>query len=159
MYASNGDGFVEQDLITGDIRELSLDEFPSPEELYHRYMTESNKSEVEEKVILEPYYYVPGYKQPRYYQRIAVDRTVNAVAGGNDRVLLVCATGTGKNFMAFQIIYRLWKASIKKKILFLADRNVLVDQTISGDFKPFGNKLNLHQNENEWLGSFRKMIH
>ena len=147
VYASNGDGFVEQDLITGDIRNLSLDEFPSPDELYHRYLSESDKSDVEEKVMLEPYYYVPGYKQPRYYQRIAVNRTVDAVAGGQDRVLLVCATGTGKTFMAFQIIYRLWKAGIKKKILFLADRNVLVDQTISGDFKPFGGKMTKVENK------------
>lgn len=147
VYASNGDGFVEQDLITGDIRNLSLDEFPSPDELYHRYLSESKKTDVEEKVMLEPYYYVPGYKQPRYYQRIAVNRTVDAVAGGQDRVLLVCATGTGKTFMAFQIIYRLWKAGIKKKILFLADRNVLVDQTISGDFKPFGGKMTKVENK------------
>ena len=141
VYASNGDGFVEQDLITGDIRNLSLDEFPSPDELYHRYVNEMNFSETGAKALLEPYYWVPGYKTPRYYQRIAIDRTVNAVASGRDRVLLVCATGTGKTFMAFQIIYRLWKAGIKKKILFLADRNVLVDQTISGDFKPFGGKM------------------
>ena len=124
VYASNGDAFVEQDLITGDIRNLSLDEFPSPDELYHRYITEMNFSEMSEKALLAPYYWVPGYKTPRYYQRIAIDRTVNAVACGRDRVLLVCATGTGKTFMAFQIIYRLWKAGIKMKILFLADRNV-----------------------------------
>ncbi len=147
VYASNGDGFVEQDLITGDIRNLSLDEFPSPDELYHRYVNEMNFSETGEKALLEPYYWVPGYKTPRYYQRIAIDRTVNAVARGRDRVLLVCATGTGKTFMAFQIIYRLWKAGIKKKILFLADRNVLVDQTISGDFKPFGGKMTKVENK------------
>ena len=147
VYASNGDGFVEQDLITGDIRNLSLDEFPLPDELYHRYVSEMNFSETGEKALLEPYYWVPGYKTPRYYQRIAIDRTVNAVASGRDRVLLVCATGTGKTFMAFQIIYRLWKAGIKKKILFLADRNVLVDQTISGDFKPFGGKMTKVENK------------
>ena len=147
VYASNGDGFVEQDLITGDIRNLLLDEFPSPDELYHRYVNEMNFSETGEKALLEPYYWVPGYKTPRYYQRIAIDRTVNAVASGRDRVLLVCATGTGKTFMAFQIIYRLWKAGIKKKILFLADRNVLVDQTISGDFKPFGGKMTKVENK------------
>ena len=147
VYASNGDGFVEQDLITGDIRNLSLDEFPSPDEMYHRYVNEMNFSETGEKALLEPYYWVPGYKTPRYYQRIAIDRTVNAVASGRDRVLLVCATGTGKTFMAFQIIYRLWKAGIKKKILFLADRNVLVDQTISGDFKPFGGKMTKVENK------------
>ena len=147
VYASNGDAFVEQDLITGDIRNLSLDEFPSPDELYHRYITEMNFSEMSEKALLAPYYWVPGYKTPRYYQRNAIDRTVNAVACGRDRVLLVCATGTGKTFMAFQIIYRLWKAGIKKKILFLADRNVLVDQTITGDFKPFGGKMTKVENK------------
>ncbi|MDS0526076.1 DEAD/DEAH box helicase family protein [Clostridium sp. SHJSY1] len=141
VYASNGDGFIEQNLITGEVRELSLQEFPSPEDLYRRYIKDKNLNEVEEKAALEPYYYVPNYKKPRYYQRIAVNRTVDTVAKGQNRVLLVCATGTGKTFMAFQIIYRLWKAGIKKKILFLADRNVLVDQTISGDFKPFGGKM------------------
>ncbi|GLB31540.1 hypothetical protein LAD12857_34630 [Lacrimispora amygdalina] len=141
VYASNGDGFVEQNLITGEVKNLSLEDFPSPEELYQRYCKDKNIDSNEEKALLEPYYYVPGYKTPRYYQRIAINRTVDAVASGKDRVLLVCATGTGKTFMAFQIIYRLWKAGIKKKILFLADRNVLVDQTISGDFKPFGGKM------------------
>ena len=148
VYASNGDAFVEQDLITGEVRDLSLDEFPSPEELYQRYLLETNTTETGEKALLEPYYWVPGYKRPRYYQRIAIDRTVNAVAGGKDRVLLVCATGTGKTFMAFQIIYRLWKAGLKKKVLFLADRNVLVDQTMTGDFKPFGGKMTKVTNKN-----------
>jgi type I restriction enzyme, R subunit len=147
VYASNGDGFVEQNLITGEVRELSLNEFPSPENLYNRYIKDKNITDIEEKAILEPYYYVPNYKQPRYYQRIAINRTVDAVANGRQRVLLVCATGTGKTFMAFQIIYRLWKAGIKKKILFLADRNVLVDQTISGDFKPFGGKMTKVENK------------
>ena len=141
VYASNGDGFVEQNLITGEVRELSLNEFPSPEELYKRYLIDNNIGEAEEKVILEPYYYVPNYKTPRYYQRVAINRTVEKIAKGENRALLVCATGTGKTYMAFQIIYRLWKAGVKKKILFLADRNVLVDQTISGDFKPFGGKM------------------
>ena len=147
VYASNGDGFIEQNLITGDIRELSLEDFPSPEELFQRYLQDRKITETGKKALLEPYYYVPGYKTPRYYQRIAINRTVDAVAGGQDRVLLVCATGTGKTFMAFQIIYRLWKAGVKKKILFLADRNVLVDQTISGDFKPFGGKMTKVENK------------
>lgn len=147
VYASNGDGFVEQNLITGEVRNLGLDEFPSPDELYQRYMIDMHISETGEKALLEPYYYVPGYKTPRYYQRIAINRTVDAVANGKDRILLVCATGTGKTYMAFQIIYRLWKAGIKKKILFLADRNVLVDQTISGDFKPFGGKMTKVENK------------
>lgn len=141
VYASNGDGFVEQNLITGEVKNLSLEEFPSPEALYQRFRKDKGIDEVEEKAILEPYYYVPGYKTPRYYQRIAINRTVEAVSGGRNRALLVCATGTGKTFMAFQIIYRLWKAGLKKKILFLADRNVLVDQTITGDFKPFAGKM------------------
>ena len=147
VYASNGDAFVEQDLITGDIRNLSLDEFPSPEELYQRYVKSMHLSETEKKALLEPYYWMPNYKEPRYYQRVAIDRAVGAVASGRKRLLLVCATGTGKTFMAFQIIYRLWKAGIKKKILFLADRNVLVDQTISGDFKPFGSKMTKVENK------------
>lgn len=146
VYASNGDGFVEQNLITGEVSELRLEEFPSPEDLYRRYLKDKNVTDAEEKVLLEPYYYVPNYKTPRYYQRIAINRTVDAVAKGQDRVLLVCATGTGKTFMSFQIIYRLWKAGLKKKILFLADRNVLVDQTISGDFKPFGGKMTKVEN-------------
>lgn len=137
VYASNGDGFVEQNLITGEVKNLALDEFPSPEELYERYIKDKKISALEEKVLLEPYYYVPNYKKPRYYQRIAINRTVDAVAKGQNRVLLVSATGTGKTFMAFQIIYRLWKSGVKKKVLFLADRNVLIDQTMSGDFKPF----------------------
>jgi len=146
VYASNGDGFVEQNLITGEVNELALHEFPSPEALYNRYLTDMHITGVVEKAMLEPYYYVPGYKKPRYYQRIAINRTVEAAANGRDRVLLVCATGTGKTFMAFQIIYRLWKAGLKKKILFLADRNVLIDQTITGDFKPFGGKMRKVEN-------------
>jgi type I restriction enzyme, R subunit len=148
VYASNGDAFVEQNLITGEVRELKLEEFPSPEELYQRYLIDKNINEAEEKVILEPYYYVPNYKTPRYYQRVAINRTVDAVAKGQDRVLLVSATGTGKTFMTFQIIYRLWKSGLKKKILFLADRNVLINQTISGDFKPFSGKMIKVQNKN-----------
>ena len=148
VYASNGDGFVEQNLITGEVKELKLEEFPSPEALYQKYRIDKGIDEAEEKVILEPYYYIPNYKSPRYYQRVAINRTVDAVAKGKDRVLVVSATGTGKTFMTFQIIYRLWKAGLKKKILFLADRNVLVDQTISGDFKPFGGKMTKVQKRN-----------
>ena len=147
VYSSNGDEFVEQNLITGEVRNVPLDAFPSPDELYSRYKVDMGISDVGEKAMLEPYYWVPGYKQPYYYQRIAINRTVDAVAGGKDRILLVCATGTGKTFMAFQIIYRLWKAGIKKKILFLADRNNLIDQTISGDFKPFGGKMTKVENK------------
>jgi len=148
VYASNGDGFVEQNLITGEVKELKLEEFPSPEALYQRYRMDKGFDEAEEKVMLEPYYYIPNYKTPRYYQRVAINRTVDAVAKGRNRVLVVSATGTGKTFMTFQIIYRLWKSGLKKKILFLADRNVLVDQTITGDFKPFSGKMTKVQNRN-----------
>ncbi len=148
VYASNGDGFVEQNLITGEVKELKLEEFPSPEALYQRYRMDKGVDEAEEKVMLEPYYYIPNYKTPRYYQRVAINRTVDAVAKGQNRVLVVSATGTGKTFMTFQIIYRLWKSGLKKKILFLADRNVLVDQTMTGDFKPFSGKMTKVQNRN-----------
>lgn len=141
VYASNGDGFVEQNLITGSCTDLLLEEFPSPEQLWDRYKKEKNIDAGEETVALEPYFYEPGYNQPRYYQRVAINRVVDAVAAGQNRILLVMATGTGKTFTAFQFIWRLWKSGEKKKILYLADRNVLVDQTIMGDFKPFGNKM------------------
>lgn len=148
VYASNGDGFVEQNLITGEVKELKLEEFPSPEDLYRKYKIDKGIYEAEEKVILAPYYYIPDYKTPRYYQRVAINKTVDAVAKGQNRVLLVSATGTGKTYMTFQIIYRLWKSGLKKKILFLADRNVLIDQTMTGDFKPFGGKMTKVQNRN-----------
>lgn len=147
VYASNGDEFVEQNLITGEARNVPLDAFPSPDELYARYKADMGISDIGEKAMLEPYYWMPGYKKPRYYQRIAINRTVDAVASRKNRILLVCATGTGKTFMAFQIIYRLLNAGIKKKILFLADRNNLIDQTISGDFKPFGGKMTKVENK------------
>ena len=146
VYSSNGDEFVEQNLITGEVRTVPLDAFPSPDELYVRYKRDMGISDVGEKAMLSPYYWMPGYKKPRYYQRIAINRTVDAVAGGRNRILLVCATGTGKTFMAFQIIYRLLQAGIKKKVLFLADRNNLIEQTISGDFKPFGGKMTRVEN-------------
>ena len=148
VYASNGDGFVEQNLITGEVKELKLEEFPSPEALYKKYKIDKGIDEAEEKVILAPYYYIPDYKTPRYYQRVAINKTVDAVAKGQNRVLLVSATGTGKTYMTFQIIYPLWKSGLKKKILFLADRNVLIDQTMTGDFKPFGGKMTKVQNRN-----------
>lgn len=148
VYASNGDGFVEQNLITGEAKELKLEEFPSPEALYQRYRIDKGIDEAEEKVMLEPYYYIPNYKPPRYYQRVAINRAVDAVAKGQNRVLVVSATGTGKTYMTFQMIYRLWKSGLKKKILFLADRNVLIDQTMTGDFKPFSGKMTKVQNRN-----------
>lgn len=137
VYSSNGDGFIEHDMKNGTEKELTLEEFPSPEELWNRYKEVKELTDEEEEIISEPYFYAPGDKQPRYYQRNAINRTIEAIAKGKDRILLVMATGTGKTYTAFQIIYRLWKSRRKKKILFLADRNILVDQTMQNDFKPF----------------------
>ena len=137
VYSSNGSGFLEHDRLTGKEREISLADFPTPEELWQRYKIGKNLSEEEEKVVCEPYYYAIGDKKPRYYQRIAINRAVDAVAKGENRILITMATGTGKTFTAFQIVWRLWKSGTKKKILYLADRNILVDQTMANDFKPF----------------------
>lgn len=137
VYSSNGDGFLEHDMKRGTERELKLDEFPSPEELWARYKGDTAMTPEQEQLITEPYYFQPGDKTPRYYQRIAINRTIDTIARGQNRLLLVMATGTGKTYTAFQIIHRLWKSGRKKKILFLADRNILVDQTMQQDFKPF----------------------
>lgn len=137
VYSSNGDGFLEHDMKSGTERELTLEQFPSPEELWRRFISNEHITPEQEDLITEPYYYQPGDKIPRYYQRIAINRTIDAVARGQNRILLVMATGTGKTYTAFQIIHRLWKSGRKKKILFLADRNILVDQTMQQDFKPF----------------------
>lgn len=137
VYSSNGDGFLEHDMKRGTERELKLNEFPSPEELWARYKGDTAMTPEQEQLITEPYYFQPGDKTPRYYQRIAINRTIDAIARGQNRLLLVMATGTGKTYTAFQIIHRLWKSGRKKKILFLADRNILVDQTMQQDFKSF----------------------
>lgn len=138
-YSTNGKSFLEHDFLTGKEREISMDEFPSPEELWNRYKIGKNLTLDEEKIINEPYYYAPGTNKPRYYQRIAINRTCEAIARNQKRILLVMATGTGKTFTAFQIIHRLRKSGLKKKILYLADRNMLIDQTMSQDFQPFSN--------------------
>lgn len=139
-YSSNGDGFFEHDFLTGKERELDLDEFPTEEELYCRYKNGANNgeglSENQEKMIQQPYYSSQKTYPPRYYQRIAINRTVDAISRGKDRLLLVMATGTGKTYTAFQIVYRLLKSGMKSKILYLADRNNLVDQSIQQDFAP-----------------------
>lgn len=137
VYSSNGDGFIEHDMLTGLERELSLEQFPSPEDLWQRYKQFKGITKEQEELIKEPYYYTIGDKTPRYYQLNAINRTIEAIAKGQNRILLVMATGTGKTYTAFQIIWRLWKSEKKKKILFLADRNILVDQTMQNDFKPF----------------------
>ena len=142
VYTSNGDGFLFYDMKTGEQRRLELNEFPSPDDLYQlQYGDETKQNDNYKKILDTPYYFGEESFSPRYYQRIAINRTVEAIARGNDRVLLVMATGTGKTYMAFQIIWRLWKSGLKKRILYLADRNILVDQTIIGDFKPFKNNM------------------
>lgn len=137
VYTSNGKGFLEFDRLTGVTKEISLDKFPTPEDLLLRYYDAENIPLDKREIIEESYYYMKGAKSPRYYQRIAINRTVEAIAKGQDRILLVMATGTGKTYTAFQIIYRLWKSRAKKRILFLADRNILVDQTMTNDFRSF----------------------
>lgn len=140
-YSSNGDAFLEHDrtVRTGiATREIPLDQFPSPAELWARYHKAQGYTPDQEAVATQDYYDYGFGKTPRYYQIIAINRTVDAIARGENRILLVMATGTGKTFVAFQIIWRLWKAGTKKRILFLVDRNILADQTKTNDFKPFG---------------------
>ena len=136
VYSSNGDAFYEHDFITGLEQQIDLDDFPTYDELIARYKKEANITGQEEKIIRQPYYSSMNTYPPRYYQRVAINRTVDAIAKGQDRLLLVMATGTGKTYTAFQIVYRLLQAGIKKKILYLADRNILVDQSIQQDFSP-----------------------
>ncbi|MBO8084842.1 MAG: DEAD/DEAH box helicase family protein [Marichromatium sp.] len=141
VFSSNGDGFVFHDRSgTGGATEttLTLDAFPSPDALWARYRAWKGLTPEVEQVVLQDYYDDGSGKAPRYYQASAVNAAIEAIAKGRDRVLLVMATGTGKTYTAFQIIWRLWKAGRKKRILFLADRNVLIDQTMVNDFRPFG---------------------
>lgn len=136
-YSSNGKGFVEHDFLTGKERSLAMDEFPTPVELWARYSKARGlESQYSQEIVTTPYYQEHGGNRPRYYQCIAVNRTLEAVAQGKDRILLVMATGTGKTFTAFQIVHRLRQSTEVRKVLYLADRNILVDQTIDGDFKP-----------------------
>ena len=135
-YSSNGDGFVEHDFLTGQEREFGLDEFPTEQELVARYKQESDLTTKQEIILEQPYYTSQNTNPPRYYQRIAINRTVDAIARGQQRLLLVMATGTGKTYTAFQIVYRMLQSGLKRKILYLADRNILVDQSIQQDFAP-----------------------
>ena len=141
VFSSNGDGFLFHDrtgLYGQTETTLQLDEFPSPEALWQLYCQHKGIGQVARQTVEQAYYDEGSGRTPRYYQMVAINRTVEAVAKGQDRLLLVMATGTGKTFTAFQIIWRLWKSKQKKRILFLADRNILVDQTKNNDFKPFG---------------------
>ena len=141
VFASNGDSFVFHDR-TGQSApmetHLALQEFPGPASLWAQYCAWKGLAPEQEKIILQPYYDDGSGKEPRYYQRNAINATIEAITKGRNRILLVMATGTGKTYTAFQIIWRLWKSGQKKRILFLADRNVLIDQTMVNDFRPFG---------------------
>ena len=141
-FSSNGDGFLFHDR-TGQAEQvetaLALDRFPSPQDLWQRYCAWKGLATAESREAVETPYYDDGSgKLPRYYQVNAINRSIEAIARGQQRILLVMATGTGKTYTAFQIIWRLWKSKARKRILFLADRNILVDQTRTNDFKPFG---------------------
>lgn len=163
-YNSNGEGFAEHDFLTGKERTFAIDEFPTKEELIERYKREANDgsglNEQELSVIEQPFCTGQNIFPPRYYQRNAVNRTVAAIAKGQNRVLLVMATGTGKTYTAFQIVWRLLKSGLKKKVLYLADRNILVDQSIQQDFKPLEkvtHKIDFSKDKNhlEELGSYQ----
>lgn len=146
-YSTNGIELIEKDMISGVNKRMKLEDFPYQDELWQRYMQEKGFDSTQEAVVSYPYYLTPGGKKPRYYQRIAINRAVEHVAKGNKRALLVMATGTGKTFTAFQIIHRFWKTGKMKKILFLADRNILVDQTMRKDFAPFMNAMTKFDND------------
>lgn len=140
VFSSNGDGFLFHNKIATDgiiERELSLEEFPSANTLWQWWATHQGMTDEQERLVTQDYYSDGGNKTPRYYQLLAINKTIEAIAKGQNRILLVMATGTGKTFTAFQIIWRLWKSKTKKRILFLADRDVLVEQAMNNDFQPF----------------------
>ncbi|MGI6090664.1 MAG: EcoAI/FtnUII family type I restriction enzme subunit R [Saccharofermentanales bacterium] len=160
-YSSNGDAFYEHDFLTGLEKQIPLDQFPTYDELCERFRAESNDGEgltpVEAAIIDQPYYTSQTTYAPRYYQRIAINRSVDAIAKGQKRLLLAMATGTGKTYTAFQIVYRLLKAGLIKKVLYLADRNILVDQSIQQDFAPLGksiHKVNFAQDDPSTITSY-----
>lgn len=162
-YSSNGDSFVEHDFLAGTERTIPLDGFPKKEELVARLAASKATTPgvkyftPEQNITKTPYYTSQGTFEPRYYQRIAINRTLNAIANGQKRILLVMATGTGKTYTAFQIIYRLLKSETKRKILYLADRNILVDQSIEQDFKPLEktiHKINFRKDTKETIGAY-----
>ncbi len=160
-YSSNGEGFEEFDYLTGVERSLSLEEFPSKKELIKRYFKELNGgkgiTEQERKILDQPLYSSQNTFPPRFYQRIAINKILRAIAHGRNRLLLVMATGTGKTYTAFQIVYRLLQSGLKSKILYLADRNVLVDQSIKQDFSPLKkviHKINYASDKNTKIASY-----
>lgn len=162
-FACNGHDLIEIDMLTGMHRQLTMDEFPSRTDLWQRFLNESGLPEQDEQVYLYPYNMSDG-KTPRYYQRIIINKTVSEVLKGRQRLLIVCATGTGKTYEAFQIIYRLWKSGAKKRILYLADRNALINQTVAQDFAPFGQSMMKFDNDAHddahsiYLGIYQQFI-
>lgn len=160
-YSSNGDAFREHDFLMGTERDIAMEDFPTPDELYARFQKGANGgaglTQAEEAIIGQPYYSSQSTYPPRYYQRVAVNRTLDAIARGQNRILLVMATGTGKTYTAFQIVYRLLRSGMKKKILYLADRNILVDQSIQQDFAPLGktiHKINVAKDDPSSITSY-----
>ncbi len=137
VYSTNGEAFVEFDMLTGVERTLAPEDFPTAEELWARYRQAKGWTDEQERCIRQPYYFSQKVHTPRYYQQNAINLTMEAIARGQKRLLLVMATGTGKTYTAFQIVYRLLKSGLRHKVLYLADRNILVDQTIQQDFAPF----------------------
>lgn len=157
-YSSNGDAFLEHDFLTGSEREISIDSFPTSSELYERWKSSKKFNEEQEAVIKEPFYNAQGGYSPRYYQRQAVNCALDAIATGKDRLLLVLATGTGKTYISFQIVYRLLKLGLIKKALYLADRNILVDQSIQQDFSPLEkvtHKIQVAKEKKETISSYQ----
>lgn len=155
-YSSNGDAFQEFDFITGKEREIALEDFPTPDELIARYKGELNITPTEEKLLNQSYYYDPN-TSPRYYQRNAVNLTLDAIAKGQNRILLAMATGTGKTYTAFQIIYRLINSGVKRKVLYLADRNNLIEQSVNQDFSPMEktvHKINFAKDDKTTIGTY-----
>ena len=156
-FSSNGDGFAEHDFLTGAERQFGMDEFPTEAELIDRYKRESGLTPAQEAAMTQPYYSSQSTYPPRYYQRIAINRTVDAIARGQKRLLLVMATGTGKTYTAFQIVYRLLKSETVHKVLYLADRNMLVDQSIEQDFAPLQktiHKVNVKKDQKNTVTSY-----
>ena len=156
-FSSNGDGFAEHDFLTGAERQFGMDEFPTEAELSDRYKRESGLTPAQEAAMAQPYFSSQATYPPRYYQRIAINRTVDAIARGQKRLLLVMATGTGKTHTAFQIVYRLLKSETVHKVLYLADRNMLVDQSIEQDFAPLQktiHKVNVKKDQKNTVTSY-----
>lgn len=164
-YATNGNDLIEKDMISGTNRNMKLTDFPYPKELWNRFVQESGINEETAASFAEPFYSDATGREPRYYQRIAINRVMQAIYEGQKRILLVMATGTGKTFTAFQFIYRLWNRKKNLKVLYLADRNILIDQTIKKDFKPFGSSMVKIDNKDMntafeiYLGLYQQLTH